>query len=244
MSVYALADLHGILDVYQQIKDFLKPEDKVYYLGDASDRGPDSWELVKTIYKDPQFIYIRGNHEQMLIDSAEEHIKYEDDWFNENLQLLFQNGGYETFNDWLMEEYKSSWIAELKKLPLTAEYVNKDGITILMSHAGYTPIMNKNTHKMVQPTDYRLIWDRKHIYDIWDNKNFPNILVVHGHTPLPSLARRLGAPTFEWGAFWYASNHKVDIDNGCCDTGVACLFDLDTFDEHIFVGEINEKDYI
>lgn len=42
MAVYALSDLHGYLDLYKQIKEFLKPEDKVYFLGDAGDRGPQS----------------------------------------------------------------------------------------------------------------------------------------------------------------------------------------------------------
>jgi hypothetical protein len=42
MSVYAVSDLHGMYELYQKISDFLKPEDKVYCLGDCGDRGPRS----------------------------------------------------------------------------------------------------------------------------------------------------------------------------------------------------------
>ena len=36
--VFACSDLHGMMSLYKQIKDFLKPDDIVYFLGDASDR--------------------------------------------------------------------------------------------------------------------------------------------------------------------------------------------------------------
>ena len=35
MSVFACSDLHGMFNLYKQIKNFLKPEDKVYCLGDC-----------------------------------------------------------------------------------------------------------------------------------------------------------------------------------------------------------------
>lgn len=45
MSVYAVSDLHGMYELYQKISDFLKPEDKVYCLGDCGDRGPRSRQI-------------------------------------------------------------------------------------------------------------------------------------------------------------------------------------------------------
>ena len=51
MSVYALSDLHGNLNIWKKIKEFLKPEDKVYFLGDAADRGDYGWEIIKEIIK-------------------------------------------------------------------------------------------------------------------------------------------------------------------------------------------------
>ena len=44
MATYAMGDLQGHLEVLKKIQAFLKPDDKVYFLGDACDRGPQSYE--------------------------------------------------------------------------------------------------------------------------------------------------------------------------------------------------------
>ena len=41
MATYACSDLHGNWELWAEIKKFLKPDDTLYYLGDATDRGPD-----------------------------------------------------------------------------------------------------------------------------------------------------------------------------------------------------------
>lgn len=95
MAIYATADLHGYLDLYKKIKDFLKPDDVVYYLGDAGDRGPQSWETIKVILDDPQFIYIKGNHDDMLVKAA---LNYFGDYFDTEgwYYDLMSNGGEQT----------------------------------------------------------------------------------------------------------------------------------------------------
>ena len=70
MSRYATCDWHGYLGIYSEIKAFLQPDDIVYFLGDANDRGDHGYALMKLIYNDPQFKYLKGNHEQMFIDVA------------------------------------------------------------------------------------------------------------------------------------------------------------------------------
>ena len=61
MSVYALSDLHGNEILFNKILNFLTPNDKVYFLGDAADRGKVGFGLIKQIYEDPRFIYVKGN---------------------------------------------------------------------------------------------------------------------------------------------------------------------------------------
>ena len=98
MSVYALGDLHGHYEIYEKVKAMLKPEDTVYFLGDAGDRGPDSWKCIKAIYDDPQFIYIYGNHEDMLVQALCNYIHDGcPDYYS--LQLLGMNGGNQTFEE-------------------------------------------------------------------------------------------------------------------------------------------------
>lgn len=236
MAVYACADLHGMMELYKQIKAFLKPDDIVYFLGDAGDRGPEPWEIIKTIYTDPQFIYLKGNHEDMLVGAMHDFLV--DESYDENFYILRQNGGGPTFESWQTEspDNQLKWKIRLDKLPIYAEYINKDGLLIMMTHAGFTPYYDSENN-FYRPNDSKCIWDRNHFYhEAWP-KEAKNIIVVHGHTPTLLLAEALNLPNeeVEPGAIWYANNHKVDIDNGCFFTGCTCLLNLDTFDEEIFM---------
>ena len=217
MAVYALSALHGYLDLYKQIKNFLQPEDKVYFLGDATDRGPQSWELAKAIYNDPQFIYLKGNHEDMLVKATLNY--FGDEWYpGEWLYDLFNNGGKETWNA-MMNEGKD-FVYKLKDLPKEAIYINKNGKEIHLSHAGFTPGRTKD-----------LLWNRKHLTDIVDNID-DNYIIVHGHTPV-HYQRRDETLDRLYPEF-YANGHKINIDMGTDNTKTCALLNLDTFKYYIF----------
>jgi predicted phosphodiesterase len=228
MSVYAVSDLHGELDLLLKIKEFLNPEDTVYCLGDCGDRGPWPWEVIKMVYEDPQFIYLKGNHEDMLIDSMKEFITCGAS-FSE-FYLLASNGGSETFQEWKHEKNKEEWIKKLENLPVIEKYINKDNQEIILTHSGFTP----REGMIHRDEDY--IWNRHHFYNEWDFINFPNTIIVHGHTPLPYLYEYIDPRKEEipFKAAWYCSNHKVDIDLGSFFTGATVLLNLDTFEEILF----------
>ncbi len=234
MAVYACSDLHGMMDAYKAIKNLLKPEDKVYFLGDAGDRGPQSWELIKTIYSDDQFIYMKGNHEDMLTKAMREYID-NDERVDRAYHLLASNGGGETFQDWsyLSDDIKIEWMHRLEKLPIIQEYINENGFRIIMTHAGFTPMYTVE-NEIAMPDDHDAIWDRYHFTDPWP-VHTEKVIIVHGHTPTMLLAERAGIPTWtlEPGSLWYAHNHKICIDCGCVFTGYTCLLNLDTFDEEV-----------
>jgi hypothetical protein len=86
---------------YRTVVDFLKPEDKVYFLGDAGDRGPEPWETIKAIAQDSQFIYLKGNHEDMLVDALKDAIQHD---YMGGWRLLASNGGSDTFDQAMAEE--------------------------------------------------------------------------------------------------------------------------------------------
>ena len=65
MTTWAIADLHGHLEIWKKVKEIISPDDIVYVLGDCVDRGPQSWETLKTVYNDPQARLLKGNHEDM-----------------------------------------------------------------------------------------------------------------------------------------------------------------------------------
>lgn len=86
MATYACSDLHGQKDLLIQIQKFLQPDDVVFFLGDAADRGPYGWEMIKMIAQDKRFISIKGNHEDMLIKAARSY--YRDEYTGEDYSLL------------------------------------------------------------------------------------------------------------------------------------------------------------
>lgn len=234
MSVYACTDLHGRYDLWEQIKAFLKPEDKVYYLGDAGDRGPDGWKLITTLLNDPQVIYLKGNHEDMFVQAMREYQWSDGRDYYMATRNMNANGGLPTFNDWLYstnEDY--SYINKLNRLPYCAEYRNQDGYLIWLSHSGFPPFKNRNSGKNVVPERLAL-WDRDHCWaSVWGDEDL-DMIIVHGHTPIPYFFEGYTDIEIEPGALWYCEDHKVCLDTGAWASGYTVLLDLDTFDEHIF----------
>ena len=233
MSTYACSDLHGRLDFYDEIKKMLKPEDIVFFLGDAGDRGAHSWATIRAVLRDPQFIYIKGNHEDMLINCLEEQAEYgHADYYS--LHLLTMNGGAQTFEDAIADPEWEGVLRQLKRLPTQAEYENSAKWRVLLTHAGFTPWVRDN-NQIIWPCEREAIWSRDHFYDEWpEDKCCENVVIVHGHTPTPYLAEDLGLKEIEPGAVWYAGGHKCDIDCGAVFSDYCVLLNLDTWDENIF----------
>lgn len=241
MSVYAVADLHGRLDLWKQIKEFLKPEDKIYVLGDCGDRGPDGWELIKSVYTDSQTIYIKGNHEDMLAKAIEEYHR-NNGHLDHNYYLLIMNGGESTFGDWLMDNHWREWGAALDELPRQAIYQNKNGTLIYMNHSGRHPIWNEHTGEYTV-AERLAIWDREHyVTDIDGIGDLPQeSIIIHGHTPIINLCYDRGEDwPEECQAYWYCNNQKVCLDTLAWKTGCSVVLNLDTFEEHIFIGPSEE----
>lgn len=233
MAYYAVADLHGCYNLYEKIMNILQPNDIVYCLGDSGDRGYDSWHTLKDCLNNPQFIYLMGNHDKMLIDAIAEYLKEEAIVNNYDLQLLMSNGGMDTFLDWveLYETNKGlalSYYNRLKNLPIVKEIVNNKNCHIELSHAGHT------YNEPYSDDDY--LWNRTHFFNTWDNDNYQNYYCIHGHTPIEFCINKLqfchseleynpDEPT----AFIYCDGHKIDIDNGSFYSGFTVLFNLDDF---------------
>lgn len=226
MSNYAISDLHGNKKLWERVKAFLKPEDTLYVLGDCADRLPDGWDIIKDCLKMPNVVYIRGNHEQMLIDA------WKEDFYGDDLDLWLYNGGYSTFGSLMADVERELFISELiKSSKLMDVYINKNGQTIYLSHAGFTP-----GGTWTIPDKYNLIWDRKHIEDTWP-KEHKNEIIIHGHTPIRSRNMKLVGPigvNESKTVLWYADNHKCCIDAGTYITNKAAMIDLDTFKEIVF----------
>lgn len=234
--VFACTDLHGRKDLFDKINAVLEEDDKVIFCGDAADRGPNGWEIIKAIIEDPRWIYIKGNHEDMLAAAAKEYFKF--DHMGSNYHLLVHNGGYDTFNDMLVDPMAEKWISYINHLPTYEIYKNAAGQLICLSHAGFTPWLDEDG-TLIVPEDEDLIWNRDHYLDDWDEDMLmPNTIIVHGHTPIPYIMDDLRLPDpgdlIEAGPLWYSKNRKVCLDCASFATGAAFLLNLDTFEYYTF----------
>lgn len=156
-KTYCCSDLHGCFNLYKKIKNYIDDTDTVICLGDCADRGPSGWDIITDMYNDPRFIYLRGNHEDMLIDAIREwlpfHLK------GENYYLLEWNGGSKTFRDWKNSPERNKWYRKLKTLPYHYVYTNEKGQVIYLTHSGFIP---KN--KKLNIDDKKdILWDREHM---------------------------------------------------------------------------------
>jgi len=74
MRLIAIGDIHGhfgkLIDLLRQVQP--QADDRIVFLGDYIDRGPASKAVVEFLLefeqKFPATIYLRGNHEEMLLD--------------------------------------------------------------------------------------------------------------------------------------------------------------------------------
>ena len=231
-KTYAIADVHGIYTLWRQVIESLDETDKLYFLGDAADRGPDGWKIIKEALADPRVVYIRGNHDEMLLEA------WRSDW--RDIYLWHINGGYETYNDVLMDANYEIYLIQLAKSKLYHCYENKEGQRIHLSHAGLTLMYSDEI-----PDKEELLWGRDHISDHcdWWPKENPNDYVVHGHTPI--ISSRWKLINIEEGEYSktsptiirYTHGHKICIDLGSVWTHKTVLLDLDTLLPIYFKGE-------
>lgn len=220
MGVFAIADLHGNWGIWARVRLSLKPEDTLYVLGDAIDRGPDGWAIIKEILKTPNVKYLLGNHDVMLLDTFVEDF----DGFDSRIYWN-QNGGFPTYCDIREDENANKYLEKLAGLPYYYRYKNTKGDIIHLTHAGFDP--DKEISELND-----LVWDRSHLFTKeWHGAN--NEYCVFGHTPVPNLIGN--AVEIKNCTALLCNGHKIDIDNGCFATNVLPLLNLDTLEvERIF----------
>jgi len=250
-KVYASSDWHGCADPGLKILDYLQPDDTLYFLGDAIDRGPDGILLLTKLLKDKRVIFVKGNHEQFLEDIAPDLI--EGRFYQADLWLA--NGGRATWNSLknLPEVSKLWYVHKISKLPITLRYNSPNGHTIILDHAGYSPFDSYSL------CCHEPLWDRQHFSTPWypfsgkitvnTDLDPENTFMVHGHTPVQYLKTSYyyegnedwnklldSEETDEPKVLRYCDGHKFDIDLGTIISNRIALLDLDTFDTIYFNG--------
>lgn len=74
MRLLTIGDIHGHTNALNALLDELNPtsSDKLVFLGDYVEKGPDvagTLELLSTLSQDYEWVFLRGNHDQMMLDA-------------------------------------------------------------------------------------------------------------------------------------------------------------------------------
>ncbi|MEZ4484656.1 MAG: metallophosphoesterase family protein [Syntrophotaleaceae bacterium] len=180
----AVGDIHGCLDLLRQLLEKVAPnaEDRVVFLGDYIDRGPDSRGVIDFLLEFrarwPQTVFLKGNHEAMLLDylAGRERLRY----------LL--NGGEPTLYGYREKGRLQIPTDHLQFLHSLRPYFETEHFIFV--HAGLRPQVAPQAQH-----EKDLLWIRK---DFLESDFSWGKTVVFGHTPLrkPHLNRdRLGLDT-------------------------------------------------
>lgn len=192
---FVVGDLHGCFhmleDALEQI-GFNPETDRLFSVGDLIDRGPQSHLVHKWLDK-PWFHAVRGNHEQMLMDTVQGVM--------ESRIYVMNGGGW--FMD-LSETEKSNYAERLSGLPLSITIDKTNGRKVGIVHADWSEDSWESFLERLGTDEYvenKALWGRSKIHS-WDDSEIKGVdLVFVGHTPL-KLASLLGNTLF--------------IDTGAC----------------------------
>lgn len=232
--IYAVSDIHGRYDKYRELLKRLDlgPDDTLYILGDAIDRGPDGFKILLDMASRPNVVGMMGNHEAMAISAlpailrcvCKDKKRITGDEL-EAIDLWFYNGGESSLDDFLRlngDEKQLVW-DYMNALSLYRELAVGDRKFVLL-HGGL-----ENFSPSRPLSDYaqnEILWCRPE----QNTAYYPDKYVVFGHTPVQLLDMENGS--LDAPAKIYRKGNLVDIDCGCVfgDGKLGCLC-LDTMEE-------------
>lgn len=187
---FIVSDLHGcygLLMAEMYKIDFNKEIDRMFSVGDLIDRGSES-EKCLMLSTEKWFHSIRGNHEQMMVDSLST-------MDSSNFAHWYSNGGTWASD---LDEDSLFCLAEIaKQLPLWIEIETDEGLVGLV-HAEPTEVWADVKNEKNQE---QIIWARTKI-SYKDSSEIKGINKVYvGHTILPEPLTLGNTRYIDTGAF-------------------------------------------
>lgn len=255
-DIFYFTDIHGAGQLFDAIMAFCEkqdPEGMIIFGGDASDRGPDGYRIIKTLLDHPQVVYLKGNHEDMLTKAMRE-LKSQFSFANrsrsdirtvlnacrrfdykyEGIQNTLANGGMETLLDWIEDGMPMEICERLEKLPLTFSTELCDFCHTAGQYKTFKEVNDLEYEgKQVPEWDASfLLWSRVSLDSPWK----PGRTAVFGHTPVPFIpdyvhdmklafnAEKDVRPV-KWGDP-STTGEKIDMDTGAVFLGRAYVLNV------------------
>ncbi|MEX0317515.1 MAG: metallophosphoesterase family protein [Ruegeria sp.] len=215
---YAVGDIHGRLDLLEELLTQLDPDYPLVFVGDYIDRGENSAGVLRRLRilardERRQVICLLGNHEEMLLRFVDDPKRVG--------RLWLQNGGLQTFASFgvtdvtevtsgdgavAAAESLSAAMGEdlldwLRTRPLTWQCGN-----VIVAHAAMDPTVS------VAEQDRRvLLWGRP---ALGEHRRQDGFWLVHGHTIVPEPCLQDGLISIDTGAFVTGQLTAAEISRG------------------------------
>jgi len=197
--IYAVGDIHGMFDELVKLMGLIaadydglcKPKNTtLVFLGDYIDRGPQSRRCVdflmsaKHRIKDVRHIFLKGNHEQMMLDH----------YAGDDRLSWYDNGGAEAEQSYLRGHVTKRHRDWLDRRPL---FYTAQGYFFV--HAGVDPDL-----PLEDQPDEGLMWIRRKFLDHTEPYTYKDkpVTVVHGHTPTDAPEVKQNRIGLDTGAYY------------------------------------------
>ncbi len=221
---YAVGDIHGRLDLLEQLLDQIAADDAdrgpakttIIFLGDLADRGPESRGVIERLMAfqqaQPTAIFLAGNHEELLIRLWEGE-RAMASTFNRagGRETLMSYGvSAETYDSWDLDDVTAAAARLVPKAHIDFLRRFKDWHQLgdyLFVHAGIRPGIHIEDQDV---TDLR--WIRA---DFILSKADHGALVIHGHTITSDVDEQ---------------PNRIGIDTGAYNSGVLTAIGLEGTD--------------
>lgn len=174
MSLIAIGDIHGCAGTLTALLDklSLRPSDHLVFIGDYIDRGPDSRGVVKILKGLSELFectFLRGNHEQLLLNYLDNDDEYD---------LWAMNGGLATLSSYSRAGFDEIPDEDIQFFRDTVSYFETDDFFFV--HGGIKPDFTV-AENLERFDDEVFLWERAHLrakHYAWER------VVVCGHTPV------------------------------------------------------------
>ena len=206
-----IGDVHGHYQGLMQLLEAIAPtaDDKIYFLGDLIDRGPQSSQVVDFV-KENSYPCLLGNHEHMLIK-----ILTDKNASTPSVQGWLYSGGQATLASYKNGKIPQEHLEWFQSLPLYLDLGD-----IFLVHAGIDPAKTIEEQKAEQ-----FCWIRDKFHSI-QKPYFSDKVIIVGHTitfTFPGIApgkiaRGAGWLDLDTGAYHPRSGWLTafDVTNRLC----------------------------
>lgn len=235
---YIISDIHGNYDKFHKLLYKIKfsDADTLYINGDIIDRGPNPIKLLLEVMQSQNMIFILGNHEEMMLESAIDASCY---------ATWYCNGSTPTEKEFYSLSFDKQFtiLDFLKKCPIAIPNIVISGKQFYLSHAMHLPYYINETiyrNDVSKKLLWETLWSRQYkrpdykqlaitYHDLYSS--YHNTTFICGHNTTPSCSYGITDSHGGGRISKNMSGHLINTDCGCYKTGVLGCLRLDDMQE-------------